>query len=295
MDDLEIDFSDQSLTWDYISETVHKDANGNATYAPYAIYRHKFDTGERIRLFAGYWDTDGNGEYSLHLLDDGSPRWAGAAYGAPSYEPIYAWQGYDASGNEISYDPANEAQYITDNDLFTSANITWGSSTGEFKYPYLNNTLFTMYLGSATLPIGNKVWFKTNKANTVSDIFSFKMAAPTIGDETAILEDIEKVNVFPNPYYGRNQLSSNPYDNFVTFTHLPAKAEIRIFNLSGVQVRVIEHDNPNSQFAKWDLTNSSDIPVASGLYLVHIDFPDLNKNKVIKLFIVQKEQILQYY
>jgi hypothetical protein len=295
MDDLEINFGEESMTWDYITEAVHRDDNGNPTKAPFAIYRHKFDTGERIRLFAGYWDTDENGEYSVHMQDDGSPYWEGAAYHAPSYEPIYAWQGYDASGNEISYDPANEAQYAADDALYTSANITWGVSTGEFVYPYVNNTLFTMYLGSATLPIGNKVWFKTNKANTAADIFSFKMTAATTGDETAALEDIEKVNVFPNPYYARNQLSSNPYDNYVTFTHLPAKAEIRIFNLAGVQVRVINHDNPNSQFAQWDLTNASDIPVASGLYLAHIEFPDLNKSKVLKLFVVQKEQILQYY
>ncbi|MDO8340842.1 MAG: hypothetical protein Q7T59_02630, partial [Candidatus Woesebacteria bacterium] len=45
-------------------------------------------------------------------------------------------------------------------------------------------------------------------------------------------EQVDKINVFPNPYYGVNTEELNKYNRFVTFTHLPTKATIRIFNLA---------------------------------------------------------------
>ena len=84
------------------------------------------------------------------------------------------------------------------------------------------------------------------------------------------------------------------YDNYVTFTHLPTKATIRIFNLAGIEVRKLEKDN-SSQFMQWDLKNGSNLPVGSGLNIAHIDLPDLGKEKVLKFVIVQNRQILEYY
>jgi len=107
-------------------------------------------------------------------------------------------------------------------------------------------------------------------------------------------QDVEKVNVFPNPYYANNPLETDRFNRFVTFTHLPKKATIRIFNLAGVQVRKLEKDN-DDQFLRWDLLNESNLPVASGLYVAHVDMPDLGKTKVLKVMIIQSKQILEYY
>jgi hypothetical protein len=52
--------------------------------------------------------------------------------------------------------------------------------------------------------------------------------------------------------------------------------------------------NPD-QFFRWDLKNSSGIPVASGIYFVHVDMPDLGKTKDLKMFIVQPDQILKQF
>ena len=127
------------------------------------------------------------------------------------------------------------------------------------------------------------------------DKFTLKTTAPTTGDNELAKEAVKKVNVFPNPYYAYNALSANRFDNYVTFTHLPAKATIRIFTLAGIQVRVMEKDSPNTQFLRWDLQNESDLPVASGMYIAYIDMPDLNKTKVLKFVIIQNKQILEYY
>jgi len=86
----------------------------------------------------------------------------------------------------------------------------------------------------------------------------------------------------------------NKYNRFVTFTHLPDKATIRIFNLSGVHVRTIEKDDL-TQFQRWDLANDSGLPVASGLYIAYIEMPELGETKILKLAIIQEQQILDRF
>ena len=283
MDDVIINFGEESVAWDYISEAV----NGTV---PYSIYRVKFPSGEHNRLFAGYWDTNGDGAWSNNGVDDWSD------YGKPSYEPMYAWQGYDAAGNEINYDPTNDAQYVADNDLYTTANITWGSSTGEFVYPFVTSTLLVAYLDGSTPPWGNKIWITTNKANTAADKFTFKGPENTVSDALT-KEAVKKINVFPNPYYANNSQELNRFDNFVTFTHLPLKAKIRIFSLDGKIVRELDK-NTDSQYFQWDLRNHTNLPVASGIYFAHIDMDMDDQNlgtKVLKVFILQANQIVKYY
>ena len=82
--------------------------------------------------------------------------------------------------------------------------------------------------------------------------------------------------------------------NMLHFSHLPDKATIRIFDLSGVLVKTI-NKNDQTQFITWNLQNDSGYPVASGVYVVYVDMPTLGATKVLKLAIVQEEQILKVY
>jgi hypothetical protein len=132
-----------------------------------------------------------------------------------------------------------------------------------------------------------------NKAITSADVFQF--TAPSVASDLELAkQDVEEINVFPNPYYGVNPQELNKYQRFVTFTHLPNKATIRIFNLAGQLVRTINKDNAD-QFLRWDLMNQDDLPVASGLYIVHVDMPDLGKVKIIKAAIIQEKQVLDRF
>jgi hypothetical protein len=141
----------------------------------------------------------------------------------------------------------------------------------------------------------------TNKPNTTGDVFSFTApAAPTYTDATA-KTDVNKINVYPNPYYANNSEEIGRFERFVTFNHLPVDqtVTIRIFALNGVQVRKLEKADDASanekQFLRWDLTNEAGLPVASGIYIAYVDMPTLGKTKVLKLFIVQPAEILQYF
>jgi hypothetical protein len=73
----------------------------------------------------------------------------------------------------------------------------------------------------------------------------------------------------------------------VTFTHLPGYATIRIFNLAGILVKTLVHDNTSSQFEPWHLENESGIRVGSGMYIAHIDMPDIDREKILKVMIVR--------
>jgi hypothetical protein len=128
-------------------------------------------------------------------------------------------------------------------------------------------------------------------ANT--DLFSF--TAPAVGynaDQAKL--DVEKINVYPNPYYGINPQELTKYTRWVTFTHLPPKATLRIFNLAGQLVKTIVKDN-SDQSQRWDLLNDSAFPVGNGLYIVHIDMPDLGTTKILKVAIIQEKQILDRF
>jgi hypothetical protein len=81
------------------------------------------------------------------------------------------------------------------------------------------------------------------------------------------------------------------------FTYLPPEATIRIFNLAGMQIRKIDHSAPagnGSQFENWDLTNNFNIPVASGMYIAHIESKD-HGSKILKLAVIQAEQRIDVY
>ncbi|AFN73529.1 hypothetical protein MROS_0285 [Melioribacter roseus P3M-2] len=164
---------------------------------------------------------------------------------------------------------------------------------GGFVYP-IGRFIVCEFDGDGQMPpAGTVIRINYNKPISAEDKYTFK-APSVVNDPELAKEDVEDINVFPNPYYGVNPQEINKYQRFVTFNHLPQKATIRIFNLAGQLVRTLHKDTPD-QFFRWDLNNESDLPVASGLYVVHIDMPDLGKTKILKVAIIQEQQILDRF
>ena len=148
---------------------------------------------------------------------------------------------------------------------------------------------------------GASVWstgdvLKITIGNTVvagEDEFEFSVTAATYSEALA-KENVEKINVFPNPYLGVNLAETSRYSHFVTFSYLPPKANIRIFDMSGTLVRTIEKDDP-SQFTRWDLQNQNQLPVASGMYIAHIELPGIGESRILKLAVIQEQQFLENF
>ena len=295
-DDVELDFSTPSVGWDYISETV-------IGYADFSAYRHNFATGQKEQMYAGWWDSDGIAGHSL------SASWTGPIYGKNAWEPIYTFVGMVAT----PYDPAKEAQYIADNDLTTSGGCGWASgsscdntttSGAGIGYPYMTATLFTDYLGSGVLPTqagfeayggfttASSVVWQMSKPNSSADTFTFSTAGLEMESNDF---DPDRISVWPNPYYGYNPEERDALDRRVMFSHLPTEgpATIRIFALDGTLVRTIKHNDMGSQHTYWDMKNNFELPVASGMYVAHVETN--HGDKILKLAVIQPEQRLDVY
>jgi len=185
-------------------------------------------------------------------------------------------------------------------------------NTANRQYIWLANTTYT---GAVIDPLGPAIsdhgtWnlvfyqstfttgdvFSINYDNPIQigvDTYNYSSTASSYSSELAA-NQVKEINVFPNPYYGVNSEEINKYNRFVTFSHLPNKATIRIFNLAGVLVRKIEKED-QGQFQRWDLANESGLPVASGLYIAYVDMPDIGKTTILKLAIIQEQQILDRF
>jgi hypothetical protein len=105
----------------------------------------------------------------------------------------------------------------------------------------------------------------------------------TIKDDLDQAESaLDLINVVPNPYYGHSWYETNQLDNYVRITNLPRKCTISIYNVGGTLVRRFEKDSDQT-FVDWDLKNSYNITVASGLYIMHFNVPGVGE-KVVKWF-----------
>lgn len=108
-------------------------------------------------------------------------------------------------------------------------------------------------------------------------------------------EKKDLINVFPNPYMAQNVMETNPLNRFVTFTHLPNECTIRIFTVNGDLIRTLDHGPNGGPFEEWDLRNEHDIPVASGMYIAHLDLGDGLGEKILKLAVFMPEERLDLY
>jgi len=122
------------------------------------------------------------------------------------------------------------------------------------------------------------------------DEFVVTAPAANLNNTAAAAANIEKISVFPNPYFGSHALEESKYNRFVRFIGLPKQATITIVSLSGVLIKRYEKSG-DSQYLDWDLKNTDLLPVASGMYIAYIEVPGAG-TKVLKIAIIQETQYL---
>ncbi|MCK5467406.1 MAG: T9SS type A sorting domain-containing protein, partial [Cyclobacteriaceae bacterium] len=273
--------------------------DGGTTWVPFELWNIGSNTPDDLsddfRMVPWHFDTDANGIYDMSNWGDSNTPGNGAfehsASGSnndPYTDPIYWAQPEDVSPGSAGYDAA-EAEMLA------------GTYTGDRETEVLARTVLMNWNGGEQAPFtqdmpetGTIFRLTSTKPNGVGvDVFTFTAPAETQSNDLA-RSQVGDINVFPNPYYGINSEEINKYNRFVTFTHLPERAKIRIFNLAGVLVRTIEKDDVD-QYQRWDLSNDSGLPVASGLYLAYIELTDLGETTILKVAIIQEQQILDRF
>ncbi len=120
---------------------------------------------------------------------------------------------------------------------------------------------------------------------------------------TGIDSSLNMINVVPNPYYGFSAYETTDFSTTVRITNLPAKSTVTVYTLDGKFIRQFKRDerpsvnspriNPGigakqiEPDVQWDLKNSKGIPIASGVYLIHIDSPQ--GQRTLKFFAVNRQ------
>jgi hypothetical protein len=112
-----------------------------------------------------------------------------------------------------------------------------------------------------------------------------------IGSQEALVDALKLINVVPNPYNAFSEYENNKLDNRVKITNLPETCTISIFSSNGKLIKRIKKDSPVT-YQDWTLTNHANIPVASGVYLIHVDVPNVGE-KILKLFVAMRTVDLQ--
>ncbi|MCW3122279.1 MAG: hypothetical protein JWQ38_1771 [Flavipsychrobacter sp.] len=101
--------------------------------------------------------------------------------------------------------------------------------------------------------------------------FTTKDLAPTLKSDTTDRDRLlSRIFAVPNPYYGYSGYERNRLDTKVRIINLPAQTTIHIYALDGSLVRTLTKNDINTPYIDWDIRNSAGLPVASGMYMMHV-------------------------
>jgi hypothetical protein len=241
------------------------------------------------------------GGYSGDEVTGGWGDWSypDPAFGLPATDWIYVRRPEDSLGTY---------QVFSDDVTSGTMNYDWWEHSSEVLARIIICTL-AEEPGPENLPAtGTVIRWITNKHNSPADTFA--VTAPAPGEGYAIdRSSLDAINVVPNPCFGYNPQERDPHKIFVTFTHLPEHGvKIRIYALDGTLVKIIDDRERELQgtlgtsAAYWYLRNQGEdlsnflagVPVASGLYLAHVEVRGVG-DKVLKLAVFMPGEQLRIY
>jgi hypothetical protein len=113
-------------------------------------------------------------------------------------------------------------------------------------------------------------------------IFNTNNVATKKGQTSIAQSALDIIRVVPNPYFSISLYENSQLDNIVKITNLPENCTINIYTVEGALVRTLKKDN-SATWISWNLTNNYNVPIASGVYIIHINAPGIGE-KVIKWF-----------
>ena len=280
-----------------------------------------WDVTQGFRMAPWFYDYDGNDIWGLHANDHPGSGGSNDPYTDWTYPHLPA----DTSPGEGGY-----LTWLANSIAAGGGTLGDGGTDGNGNYIAVSGVT-DYYSGADTGPelMGRNVWFVwnlddvsdgtidatsghlglntglekgsivkivTNKTNQPSD--KFTVTAPKV-ESTNVADDVKKVSVFPNPYMGYHDLEGTdsvlPLPKYVTFNHLPTSGtvEFRVFNMAGTMVANFKKST-NTQYQKWDMRNSNNFPLASGVYIIHIDM-GTNGTKVLKFAMVTEDEFAKRF
>ena len=281
----------------YIGANTPDDPSDDIRMIPILL----LNEGEEVTNWADYFpaeeglDLDGDGEAETYPVTN---RIYWMMPDRPNGYDLFEAAANSFGGPGATYDAANDPD--TQEDINPSTGqpcATQGyfidfcyRGAGTFVYP-IGRMAFGDIAGDGTTPdVGVTVRVVTTpKALFVDgDVYTIDTAelAFVTNDAATAEAALDLISAVPNPYRGFSVYETGQSDRRVRFTNLPDEATIRIFTLSGTLIKTIRHFGTRS--TDWNLATEQGLPVASGMYLVHIEVPGVGE-KVLKLGVVNRE------
>ena len=137
-------------------------------------------------------------------------------------------------------------------------------------------------------------------------IYEFELSgkAATAVDASTIDEALSNVSVVPNPYYGGSTYEVNQNDGRVKITNVPRNATITVYSLDGRFITQFKRDARRQSVTRttaavnfrqegpdvvWNIKNNAGIPVASGVYLIHVIDLETGAQRTVKWFGINRK------
>ncbi len=153
---------------------------------------------------------------------------------------------------------------------------------------------FDQSVGSnVTLPQPGDVFrFRVTKPFRDGENLRFTTRGASV-DPAKAKTGLDAITVVPNPYRAaatwepRSAFRFGRGERRVYFNNLPNRCTIRIYTVAGALVNTIEHDSPVENGSEpWDLISKDGMDVAYGIYLYHVDAPDIG-NQIGKFAVIK--------
>ena len=204
-----------------------------------------------------------------------------SSYDFPAYNPATA---VDTATNEL-YQKWTDVQNPS-GAISTQAKRDLYGSLSWISYPILN-------MGHSILETDVTIKLRINKEyknftatgqNNGKPMYGWSMdeIATTLGSHDALDEALKMINVVPNPYYAYSDYERTRLETKVKITNLPDKCTVKIYSVNGKLIRTFKKDSYVTSL-DWDLTNNKSIPIAGGVYLIHVEVPNVGE-VILKFF-----------
>lgn len=161
----------------------------------------------------------------------------------------------------------------------SSPEVPWLSN--EIKVKIRISKPYMRYYSSTHLSNPSLVTDTENR-NFPMYSFSTKNVATTSNNIQKAKSDLDLITVVPNPYKAYSDYETNQLDNRVKITNLPRKCTVTIYSTNGSVIRQFTKDEPGTAI-EWDLKNHAGIPIAGGVYIIHVKADGVGE-KIVKWF-----------
>lgn len=236
-----------------------------------------FSYGQQNNIDQSNWDDVSevtmNGGHAVYVLD--------TDYQGDNIEDNPHYDSFVGSSSNNAWNSLRKKQVI--------GHIQWvGVWFSNLEQDWLSDEIVIRARVMENYDIRNSsVFSSSNSQEMVNDGYPFykfnsSEILTLVDDKNAKEAGLKDVNIVPNPYYGTSGYESGQVDNRVKITNLPRECTISIYTVNGNLIRQVKKDNDISYF-EWDLKNNYGIPIASGIYVLHIDAGEIGE-KVLKWF-----------